>query len=221
MLRLVILLGIFILYFGFLSTDNSYSLTKAEIERISLLDDLCNINPLCKTNPQATPPEPIQQIESNLTNGNTNMTINNSSGYLTYRNSSLGLEIEFPNSLKKAENNRGVEFVFPNNKAGAILATSEIQPTERSNYVMSHLIYLNKTLDNLYILNTSRSDVMGYPTATILFTYGNNTETYKGMHLWNIKEGQARLFTYYAPADKVFDELLPTVDRMLKTIKVS
>jgi hypothetical protein len=217
MLGLFILLGMFILFFGFISFENSYSLTNMEIERISLFDDFCNINPLCNSNPQTTPPEPIQQIESNLTNG----TIIDSSGYLTYINNSLGLEIKYPNSLNKVESNKGVEFVFPNKTAGAILAASEVKPTERGNYVMSHFLYLNKSLDNLFILNTSRSDVMGYPTATILFTYDNNTEPYKGMQFWNIKEGQARLFTYYAPADKVFDELLPTVERMLKTIKVS
>jgi hypothetical protein len=221
MLRLVILLGIFILYLGFLSTDNSYSLTSMEFERIGLFDAFCSVNPLCNTNRQTTPPQTIQQEESNLTNGNANKGIIDSSGYLTYRNNSLGLEIQYPNSLNKVENNRGVEFVFPNKTAGAILATSEVKPTERGNYVMSHLLHLNKSLDNLFILNTSRSDAMGYPTATILFTYDNNTEPYKGMQFWNIKEGQARLFTYYAPADKVFNELLPTVDKMLKTIKVS
>jgi hypothetical protein len=221
MLGLVILLSIFILFFGSISIENSFSLSKMEIERIGLFDNFCSIIPVCNTNPQDTPPEPIQQIQSNLTNGNANKTMTNSTSYLTYSNRSLGLEIQYPGSLNKAEHNRGVEFVFPNNKAGAILATSAVQSTERNNYVMSHLLYLNKSLDNLYILNTSRSDVMGYPTAKILFTYDNNTEAYKGMHFWNIKEGQARLFTYYAPADKVFDELLPTVDKMLKTIKVS
>jgi hypothetical protein len=222
MLRLVILLGIFILYFGFTSIENSYSMTIMEIQRISLIDDFCNIIPLCNTNSQTTPPQPLQQIESNLTNGTTNKTIIDSSGdYFTYNNGSLGLEIQYPVLLNKVENNRGVEFVFPNKNAGAILTTSEVKPTERSNYVMSHLLYLNKSLDNLFILNTSRSDVMGYPTATILFTYDNNTEPFKGMQFWKIKDGQARLFTYYAPADKVFDELLPIVDRMLKSIKVS
>lgn len=192
-----------------------------EIERISLFDDFCSVNPLCNPNPRTTPPQPIQQIDSNLTNGTANKSIIDSSGYLTYRNNSLGLEIQYPNSLIKVENNRGIELLFPNKTAGAILAASEVKPTERGNYVMSHLLYLNKSLDNLFILNTSRSDVMGYPTATILFTYDNNTDPYKGMQFWNIKEGQARLFTYYAPADQIFDKLLPIVDRMSKTIKVS
>ena len=150
-----------------------------------------------------------------------NQTIIDHDRFLTYSNKSLGLEIQYPIWLNKTEQARGVEFIFPNKNAGAILATSNIEYTSSNNSAMSHLLYLNKSLDNLFILNTSRSDVLGYPTPTILFTYDNDTELYKGMQSWKIKDDHARIFTYFAPADGVFDELLPTIDRMLKTIKVS
>jgi hypothetical protein len=108
--------------------------------------------------------------------------------------------------------------MFPNERAAAILATSNINSS--NNYVTTHLSFLNKSLDNFHVLNTSRTDVMGYPTATILFTYDNGTELYKGMQLWKIKDDTARLFTYFAPSKGIFDEFFPTIDRMLKTIKV-
>lgn len=220
MIKLVILLGIFILYFAFISIQNSFSLTNSDIERVGLFDDLCKDNPLCNLFSQTTPPQTTQQIESNLTSDTANQTMIDNDRFLTYSNKSLGLEIQYPIWLNKTEQGRGVEFVFPNKNAGAILANSSIESTSSNNYALSHLLYLNKSLDNLFILNTSRSDVMGYPTATILFTYDNDTEFYKGMQFWNIKDDHARLFTYFAPADGVFDELLPTIDRMSKTIKV-
>lgn len=220
MIKLVILLGIFILYFAFISIQNSFSLTNSDIERVGLFDDLCKDNPLCNLFPQTTPPQTTQQIESNLTSDTANQTMSDHNRFLTYSNKSLGLEIQYPIWLNKTEQDRGVEFIFPNKNAGVILETSNIESTSRNNSAMTHLLYLNKSLDNLFILNTTRSDLMGYPTPTILFTYDNDTELYKGMQFWKIKDDQARLFTYYAPADGVFDELLPTIDSMLKTIKV-
>ena len=215
MIKLVILLGIFILYFAFISIQNSFSLTNSDIERVGLFDDLCKDNPLCNLFPQTT-----QQTESNLTSDTANQTMIDHDRFLTYSNKSLGLEIQYPIWLNKTEQDRGVDFIFPNKNAGAKLVNSSIESTSRNNPAMSHLLYLNKSLDNLFILNTSRSDVMGYPTPTILFTYDNDTELYKGMQFWKIKDDHIRLFTYFAPADGVFDELLPTIERMSKTIKV-
>jgi hypothetical protein len=220
LIKLVILLGTFILYFAFISIQNSFSLTNNDIERVGLFDDLCKDNPRCNLFPQSTPPQTPLQIESNLTSDTANQTMIDNDRFLTYSNKSLGLEIQYPIWLNKTEQDRGVEFVFPNKNAGANLVNSSIESTSRNNSAMSHLLYLNKSLDNLFILNTSRSDVMGYPTPTILFTYDNDTELYKGMQFWKIKDDHARQFTYFAPADKVFDEFLPTIDRMLKTIKV-
>ncbi len=145
----------------------------------------------------------------------------NQDKFLTYNNKTLGLEIQYPTWMNKTEQDGGVEFMFPNKRAGVLLATSNVQSASNESYVTTHLRYLNKSLDNLYVINTSRSDVMGYPTAKILFTYNNSTELYKAMHFWKIKDDQARLFTYFAPSKGVFDDLLPTIDRMLKTIKVS
>ena len=108
--------------------------------------------------------------------------------------------------------------MFPNKLASVMFATSNIDPSD--NYANAHLSYLNNTLDDFHILNASRSDVMGYPTPKIIFTYENGTELYKGMQFWKLKNDTARLFTYYAPSVGIFEEFLPTIDKMLKTIKV-
>jgi hypothetical protein len=220
LINLVILLGTFILYFAFISVQNSFSLTNNDIERVGLFDELCKDNPLCNLFPQATLPQTSQHIENNLTGNTANQTMIDNDRFLAYSNKSLGLEIQYPIWLNKTEQGRGVEFVFPNKNAGVILENSSIESTSSNNSALNHLLHLNKSLDNLFILNTSRSDVMGYPTPTILFTYDNDTELYKAIQFWKIKDDHARLFTYYAPADRVFDEFLPAIDRMLKTIKV-
>ena len=214
-------MGIFILSFAFISTQNSLSLTNSDIERVGLFDNFCKNNAICNLFPQTTHPQTTQQIEKNLTSDNANQTMLDPALFLTYSNKSLGLEIQHPVWLDKIELPKGVEFVFPNKNAGAVLANSSIESGSGNNSTNRHLLYLNKSLDNLNILNTSRSDVMGYPTTRILFTYDNDTELYKGMQFWNIKDDHARQFTYFAPAEGVFDELLPTIDRMSKTIKVS
>lgn len=203
-----------------INIPNSFSVTNNDITRIGLLDDLCKNNPLCDLFPQDTQPPAPQKQENKSGIEIPNQEATEEDTLLTYRNDSLGLEIQFPTWLNKTDKARGVEFVFPNKSAGAILTATTVEPSARNNTVMSHLSYLNKTLDNLHILNTSRSDVMGYPTPTIVFTYDNNTELYKGIQFWKLKEGQAHLFTYFAPADRIFNEWLPTIDKMLKTIKI-
>ena len=166
-------------------------------------------------------PTDINLDDSLLPKETDDETTDDQDRFLTYSNKTLGLEIQYPVWMNKTEQDNGVKFMFPNKSAGAILGTSNIGSTSNNDYVESHILYLNKSLDNLYILNTSRSDVMGYPTERILFTYDNGTEPYKGMHFWNIKDDHARLFTYFAPSKGIFDELLPTIDKMLETIKVS
>ena len=100
-------------------------------------------------------------------------TMDDQDRFLTYSNKTLGLEIQYPVWMNKTEQDNGVKLMFPNKGAGAILGTSNIGSTSNNDYVESHILYLNKSLDNLYILNTSRSDVLGYPTERILFTYDN------------------------------------------------
>ena len=221
-MNLVTLLGIFILSSAFIIVQDSFSLTNGEIEKVGLLDDICKDNPLCNLFPQISPPPPqnTSQRESNVTSNTANQTIGDHDRFLTYSNKSLGLEIQYPIWLNKTEQNKGVEFLFPNKIAGVTLVNSTVESTLSNNSALNHLLHLNKSLDNLFILNTTKSDVFGYPTPTILFTYDNDTELYKGMQFWKIKDDHSRIFTYYAPADKVFGELLPTIDRMLKTIKV-
>lgn len=218
---MTVLISTFLLLLVFINVPNSFSISNNEVTRIGLLDDLCKNNPLCDPFSRDTQPPTSVQSENKSVTGTLNQNATGDGTLLTYRNNTLGLEIQYPMWLNKTDNERGIEFVFPNKSAGAILAASNVEPTARNNSVMSHLLHLNKSLDNLHILNTSRSDIMGYPTPTILFTYDNNTELYKGVQFWKIEGGQAHLFTYFAPADRVFNEWLPTIDRMLKTIKIS
>jgi hypothetical protein len=166
-------------------------------------------------------PTDVHSIDSSITQDTANQSMKEQDRFLTYNNNTLGLQIQYPSWLKITDRYNGVEFMFPNKSAGATLATSKIDSTLNDSYAMTHLSYLNRSLDNLHILNASRSDIFGYPTPKILFTYDNGTELYKGLQFWKKKDDSVRLFTYFAPSKEVFDELLPTIDRMLKTVKVS
>jgi hypothetical protein len=166
-------------------------------------------------------PTDIYSTDSQANNKNDYHSMNDQEELSVYSNNTLGLEIRYPIWMNKIEKPNGVELTFPDKNAGVIVAVSEVNNSPGENYVTSHLLYLNQSLDNLHVLNTSRTDLMGFPTAKIMFTYDNATQLYKGMQFWNIKENQARLFTYFAPSERVFDELLPTINRMLETLKVS
>jgi hypothetical protein len=165
-------------------------------------------------------PTSIYSIDSIASYNPSNETNPDRDNFLTYKNKSLGLEIQYPASLDKTELDSGVMFTFSNKTAGVTFTTSKLDSTLTSDYARTHLLYLNKSLDNFNILDTLRSDEMGDRTPKIVFTYDNNTELYKGLQFWKIKDNRVHFFTFFASAEEEYDELLPIVNRMAETLKI-
>jgi hypothetical protein len=70
----------------------------------------------------------------------------------------------------------------------------------------------------LLITNSSTSDLLGYLTQMILFSYNNGDQLYKGLQLWKVAEDPVHIFTYHAQSNRLFDKFLPAVIKMIDTI---
>lgn len=218
---LLILLGFIFSCLILTNIPNSFSQLENDERRAEAVDIFCDGNPFCIVFPHYSSPQSFLLTDISLTSELANQTTVDDSGMLLYRNSKLGLEIQYPTWLNKTEQSSGVKFAFPNKSAGAILVNSNVKNSSGDDFDISHVLYLFRSLDNFFVIHNSKSYIMDYPTTEIFFTYSNDTVPYKGIQLWTIKDNEARLFTYFAPADRVFDEYLSTIETMARSIKVS
>ncbi len=139
--------------------------------------------------------------------------------YLNYTNKQLGIKIEYPSNLTKIEQEKGVFFSDTNKNLNIILASMPISYNNTNDFSVNHLLDLNKTLENLNIINSSTSEIMGKPTEMILFNYKNGTELYTGTQIWTVTGNNAYIFTFYAPNVKIFDEGLPILIKMVESFQ--
>lgn len=218
---LLILLGLIFSCLVLTIIPNSFSKLENDGRRAEASDIFCDGNPHCIVFPHHFSPQSSLRTDISLTSEPANQTTVDNIGMLMYSNSKLGLEIQYPTWVNKTEQPSGVKFAFPNKSAGAILVNSNVKNSSGDDFDISHVLYLFRSLDNFFIIHNSKSYIMDYPTTEIFFTYRNGTMSYKGIQLWTIKDNEARLFTYFAPSDRVFDEYLPTIETMARSIKVS
>jgi hypothetical protein len=150
---------------------------------------------------------------------------NNQSSKLTnisnFDNKLLGIKIQYPTSLNKVEKDRGISFISDNKSIGVILVNNPLNNMSENDFIAAHIMSLNSSLTNFNILNSSTSDLLGYPTQMILFSYDNGDQLYKGMQLWKVAEDHVYIFTYYAQSNRLFDEFLPVVIKMIDSLQVS
>jgi hypothetical protein len=90
-----------------------------------------------------------------------------------------------------------------------------------NDFIDVHILSLNSTLKDFNILNSSISDLLGYPTQMILFSYKNGTEKYKEMEFWKIAEDHVYIFSYSAQSEQIFDKFLPVVTKMIESLEVT
>jgi hypothetical protein len=139
----------------------------------------------------------------------------------TYDNKVLGIKIDYPNFLNKVEKDRGVSFITTNKSIGILLVNTPLSNISESDFISAHINSLNSSFTNFNILNSLTSDLLGYPTPMILFSYNNGNQLFKAMQFWKVVGDHVYIFTYYAQSNRLFDELLPIVQNMTKSLKIS
>jgi hypothetical protein len=143
-----------------------------------------------------------------------------SGNFLTYNNKALGITIQYPPYLQKFEKDNGILLTSNNKSVGVILVNVPLNNISKNGFIKSHILSLNSTLHNFKIINASTSNLMGYPTQMILFSYSSGTHLYKGMQFWKIAINHVYIFTYYAQSTRIFENYLPIIIKMVDTLKV-
>jgi hypothetical protein len=150
---------------------------------------------------------------------------NNQSSILSndsiFYNKLLGIKIQYPNSLNKIESDRGASFNSYNKSIGVTLVNIPINNMTESDFIAAHIMSLNNSLTNFDVINASTSDLLGYPTQMIVFSYNNGAQLYKGMQFWKIAEDHVYIFTYYAQSDRLFDKFLPLITKMVDSLQLT
>jgi hypothetical protein len=157
-------------------------------------------------------------IEQNL--GQTKLNKQNTN-VSTFDDTSLGIKIQYPNFLNKVEKDGGVSFVSQNKSIGVSVGNIPLNNISESEFIDTRILSLNNTLKDFSILNSSISDLLGYPTQMILYSYQNGTEKYKEMEFWKLAEDHVYIFSYYAQSKQIFDKFLPIVTKMIDSLEVS
>ena len=144
-----------------------------------------------KNNPTIKKVEiPVNATKINKQNNKSSKLTNVS----TFDNKLLGIKIQYPNSLNKVEKDRGISFISNNKSIGVILVNMPLNNMSESDFIAAHIMSLNNSLTNFNIINSSTSDLLGYPTQMILFSYNDGAHLYKGMQLWKVARGSCLHF---------------------------
>ena len=172
--------------------------------------------------------EPVRDLENlnqshhlNDSQGNKSQTQQANKTILSnYENQKLSLSLKYPANLKKIEANDGL--IFSSKDDGIAITASRI-PLSNSSYndfVVDHMISLNQTLHNFSVINSTTTNLLGYPTPMILFTYENGTQYFKGLQLWKFVDNSLFVYTYFANSYEKFDAFMPQIITMIQSIRL-
>jgi eukaryotic-like serine/threonine-protein kinase len=147
--------------------------------------------------------------------------------WLTYRNSTLGVKIQYPSDWIKVEgrnNNNLVKFFPPEIRSGSIHAFIQVRvvniPTSMQDkisleqYTQKELNQLRKSF-NITDSHASTIAANHNPAHTILY----GAEDFKGMKTWTIKDSRIYLITYAAKTEK-YPIYLPTIQGMINSFNI-
>jgi hypothetical protein len=143
-----------------------------------------------------------------------------SGNFLTYDNKPLGIKIQYPSYLHKFEEDNGILLTSNDKSVGVILVNMPLNNISKNDFIKRHILSLNITLGNFKIKNASTSNLMGYPTQMILFSYSSGSNLYNGMQFWKIAGNHVYIFTYYAQTTRLFENFLPVIIKMVGTLKI-
>lgn len=154
---------------------------------------------------------PLSIIKQNISSNIQNKSI-------LYDNKSLGIKITYPVSFIKQERPNGILLESKGKNITAMVVNMPIGNISMNEFTQRQILSLNNTLENFYIVNSSISNLLGYPTNMIFFTYHNGTQIYQGLQFWKVVENHAHIFTYFTPSSRLFYDNLPIITNMINSL---
>jgi serine/threonine-protein kinase len=151
--------------------------------------------------------------------------VGNTTNVSTYKNTTFGINLEYPSDWKKVEDDRGSWFRNTN---------------ESVNVRVESMAYQNRSLDQLalrqmnltkqqfpgQVLAESNSTTIGhnYPAGKIVFTFPEepadlNGTKYKEIQVWTINNSRAYIISYFTTMDE-YDNYLPIAQKIIDSFRV-
>lgn len=143
------------------------------------------------------------------------------SNTIFYNNSDIGIKMQYPSNLIKVENERGVSLSTKNNSNGVVLVRTPTQGISEEQFALRQLSSLNETLTDFNVINSSITDLLGYPTQMVYFEYKNGSDLYRAMQFWKVSSENSYIVTYFGESAKMFDGFLPIASRILGTLVIN
>lgn len=173
----------------------------------------------------------MAEIITTIPSQDNGTTITTSSPFLTYKNPTYRIRIQYPSDWEKLEfNQRNIVVIFrspPENSSDTKLENLLIQvgnlPSQNitlDEIASANINALNQSLIDFELIELNATTLSGNnPAHKVVYTNREGKDERKTMHILSIKDDKVYLITYTAEASR-YDRYLPTIQKMIDSFRI-